>query len=97
MLIYVPESLWLAGVQHECRARWERVGTEGSPAAALVSIGTIDGGRWYVAVMHRGYEARGYPDEQSARQVAQAWRDHIGGNWRHIPCHGFWWAPWERR
>lgn len=83
------EPFKLHRARHECRARWERVGYRGGPFAAIIAVGELDDGRWYVDVIGQVHQdPRAYPTKQQAWIVARNWMRRIGGQWERIPCYG---------
>jgi hypothetical protein len=83
------EPITLKRAKYECRARWERVGYRGGPHAAIVAVGELDDGRWYVDVIGQANRRpRAYATKHDAWVVVQQWMRHFGGEWERIPCYG---------
>lgn len=85
-----PARILLHEVKHECRARWRR--TTRPPKESrnqYVKVGVLlDTDRWYVDVIKPDLDdCRPVADEQSAREVAQAWMRRLGGDWEQVPCY----------
>jgi hypothetical protein len=66
------------------------VGHRGGPGAAIISVGELVDGGWYVDVIGQANSRpRAYATKQDAWTVVQNWMRKLGGGeWERIPCYG---------
>lgn len=80
------ERIELGVVEHTVRRWWVR-GAEGEVGHAVIGLGELAAGRWFVAKAERGtnlaWLAR---DERHACDVVERWLQHRGGLtlWREV-------------
>lgn len=84
-------DLLLHLVEHRCVARWQQHGPQVRPwSRRWVSVGQLaqPDGRWYVhqvAQVHRPVSL--HPGQAEAMRAARGLMDHLGGDWRQVPCY----------